>query len=202
MNIRRVIRVVRCLVPVLCGGALVLLAGCTVGPDYEEPDYEMPDAWQNAAAADVEGEAPVIENWWSALGDARLDSLIVRARRANPDLSAAIARIREARAYHQIAGGDYYPQVGFNGTFTRTEIGENTALGGVAALGDNSQATGDLIQTGAARLNSFSCSQTANPQAPNRPARPWTGRLRVTPLLQFDKGALQAVFCKQPMNGP
>jgi len=138
MNIRTLVQGIRQLAPVFCSGMLViLLAGCAAGPDYEEPDYAVPDAWQNAAAADVEGETPIIENWWSAMGDAQLDSLIVRARRANPDLTAAIARIREARAYHQIAGGDYYPQLQGTGAFTRTEIAENGPLGGLAAVGDN-----------------------------------------------------------------
>lgn len=122
---------------VLCSGALVLLSGCTVGPDYVEPEYAVPDAWENAAAEDVQGETPIIENWWSAMGDAQLDSLIVQARRANPNLSAAIARIREARAYHQIAGGNYYPQVQGSGSLTRTEIAENGPVGGLAALGNN-----------------------------------------------------------------
>ncbi len=117
--------------------AVLLLAGCAVGPNYEEPDFAVPDAWENAAAADVQGEAPAIENWWSAIGDAQLDSLIARARRASPDLAAAVARISEARGYHQIAGGDYYPQVQGTGSLTRTQIAENGPFGGLAALGDN-----------------------------------------------------------------
>ncbi len=137
MNFRNVVHEFRHLAPVLFGGSLILLSGCAVGPDYTEPEYAVPDAWENAAANDVEGETPVIENWWSAMGDARLDSLIVRARRSNPDLTAAIARIREARAYHQIAGGSYYPQLQANGSFSRTEIAENGPNGALAAVGTN-----------------------------------------------------------------
>ncbi len=136
MNIRMMVHGIRRLVLVLGGGGLVLLVGCAVGPDYVEPDYAAPDAWENAAADDVDGETPVIENWWSALGDAQLDSLIVRARRANPDLTAAIARIREARAYHQIAGGSYYPQIQGTGSFACTEIAENGPQGGLV-MGNN-----------------------------------------------------------------
>lgn len=117
--------------------SLSLVAGCAVGPNYVEPEYAVPDAWENAAAADVEGDVPVIEEWWLALGDAELDSLIVRARRSSPDLAAAVARISEARAYHQIAGGDYYPQVQGTGSFTRTEIAPNGPQGGLVANGNN-----------------------------------------------------------------
>ena len=122
---------------VLAGGALMLLTGCAVGPDYEEPDFAVPDAWQNAAANDLAGETPVITEWWSAFDDALLDSLLVQAKTANPDLTAAVARISEARAYHQIAGGGYYPQLQGYGDFTRTQIAENGPLGAVAAAGPN-----------------------------------------------------------------
>ncbi|MDX2473492.1 MAG: efflux transporter outer membrane subunit [Candidatus Krumholzibacteria bacterium] len=137
MNLRHVVRHVRRLAPVAFGGTLILLNGCAVGPDYVEPEYAVPDAWENAASEDVQGEAPVIENWWSAMGDTHLDSLIVRARQANPDLAGAIARIREARAYHQIAGGDYYPQMQGTGSFARTQIAENGPQGGLAVGGNN-----------------------------------------------------------------
>jgi NodT family efflux transporter outer membrane factor (OMF) lipoprotein len=119
-------------------GMLVLLAGCTVGPDYETPELEVvPDTWQNAAAEDIADSNSVLEDWWSAFGDTLLDNLIAEARESSPDAAQAIGRIREARAYHQIAGGDYYPQFGLDGSWTRTEIGENTPLGAIAGLGDN-----------------------------------------------------------------
>ncbi|MCB1182909.1 efflux transporter outer membrane subunit [bacterium] len=119
------------------GGALLVLSACAVGPDYEEPELPVPDAWGNAAAADLAGPSPVLETWWTTLGDTLLDSLLVRARAANPDLDAALARITEARAYHQIAGGAYWPQVQADGTFSRTQIAENGPQGALAALGDN-----------------------------------------------------------------
>ena len=124
------------IIPVVMGGLLLLVAGCSVGPDYELPELEtVPDAWQNAAAADVADSSSILKEWWTAFGATLLDTLMVRAQVANLDVAQAIGRIREARAYHQIAGGDYYPQVGLDGTFTRTEIGENTALGPIAGIG-------------------------------------------------------------------
>ena len=121
------------IIPGVFCGMLLLLAGCTVGPDYETPELEaVPDAWQNAAAEDVADSNSVLKEWWTAFGDTLLDTLMVRAQVANLDVAEAIGRIREARAYHQIAGGDYYPQLGFDGSFTRTKIGENTPLGSLS----------------------------------------------------------------------
>jgi len=116
----------------------LLIGGCTVGPDYEQPEFQLPDAWANAAAEDIQGDRPVIVDWWSAFGDAQLDTYIVKARRANLDLAAAVGRINEARAYYQIAGGQYWPQIAADGSFTRTEVAENGPLGGlVGATGNN-----------------------------------------------------------------
>ena len=116
--------------------ALLWTAGCTVGPDYEEPTYELPDAWENAAADDLADStgAPLV-SWWSAFGDTLLDSLIVQAEVGSPDLAAAVGRIGEAAAYRRIAGGDRWPQLGLDGTWTRTEIAPNGPNGAAIALG-------------------------------------------------------------------
>jgi multidrug efflux system outer membrane protein len=119
-------------------GAAFLLTGCTVGPDYEEPELKVvPDAWENAAAEDLADSNSTLDLWWEALGDTLLNNLVAYAEISSPDAAIAVARIREARAYHQIAGGDYYPQVDFNGSWSRTEFGENTALGSMASAGQN-----------------------------------------------------------------
>jgi multidrug efflux system outer membrane protein len=97
---------------------MIALGGCTVGPDYVVPEYEVPDAWESAAAADVEGEVPPILDWWSAFGDPVLDSLMIRARDANLDLVIAVGRVSEARAFRAIAGGDYWPQADGTGKYT------------------------------------------------------------------------------------
>lgn len=115
---------------VISAGLLLVVGGCAVGPDYVEPVFESPDAWQNAAAEDVQADAPVIQQWWAAFEDALLDTLIVQAGESNLSLDMAVSRIREARAYHQITGGGYWPQVGLGAGATRTETPEFYSPGG------------------------------------------------------------------------
>ena len=103
--------------PVLLLLIAATFTGCAVGPDYEMPEYPVPDAWESAASADVEGETPPILDWWSALGDPVLDSLMIRARDANLDLRIAVGRVSEARAFRMISGGDFWPQVQGNGDY-------------------------------------------------------------------------------------
>lgn len=122
-------------------GCLLWLAGCAVGPDYKEPEVQLPDAWENAAAADIDTSGGVIADWWSGLGDTLLVTLIEDARQANLDLAMAVGRISEARAYHQVAGGDYYPQLQGSGSMTRAELAPNGSGALVTALGGDNPST-------------------------------------------------------------
>ena len=106
----------------LLGVSLVVLVGCTVGPDYERPELEqeVPDAWKSAAAEDVEGPGSPLETWWTTLNDPELVELIHEARLNNLSIQTAAARVREARAQLGIATGQYYPDVVLDGSYSRT----------------------------------------------------------------------------------
>ncbi|WP_176598730.1 efflux transporter outer membrane subunit [Sphingobium sp. 15-1] len=80
---------------------LLGLAACTAGPDYHGPEAAKPASpgTQFARAPDgTRTEAPAAAAWWTALGDPTLDALETRALTANPDVAAAEARVRQARA--------------------------------------------------------------------------------------------------------
>lgn len=82
-------------------GVLVALAGCTVGPDYKGPGSAgavTPPARFARADAAAQGTAPGAADWWTGFGDPVLDDLERRALAANPNLGAAQARLRQARA--------------------------------------------------------------------------------------------------------
>ncbi len=88
--------------PLLVVALTVTLAGCTVGPNYSGPPVAAPRA-ASAAAFVRAGDAPVVDQppvapWWEALGDPILSAIEARALTVNPDLAAAEARIRQARA--------------------------------------------------------------------------------------------------------
>ncbi|MDN8010745.1 TolC family protein [Burkholderia multivorans] len=82
----------------LCTAAC-LLAGCTVGPDYRgAPAAPDTPTFVRAPATGIDAGAPAPSAWWHALHDRRLDALIAAALAHNPDLHAAQARLRAARA--------------------------------------------------------------------------------------------------------
>ena len=98
------------------------LAACTVGPDYVKPEISVPDVWRARAVAGVEEGGASIQTWWESLDDPTLTDLLRRAQRANLDLEIAVARIREARALHRIAKGDWYPGIDAQGSAGLTGV--------------------------------------------------------------------------------
>lgn len=109
--------------PVLLS-VLLLLTGCTVGPDYERPAVELGDGWAEPAV-EAGGEPagavddPVdLSHWWTALGDPTLERLVQEALEGNLELRRATARVAEARALLDAAAGGRYPQVGSGGGVT------------------------------------------------------------------------------------
>ena len=123
--------------------ALVVLAGCAVGPDYERPDpvAPVPGGWTNQAAVREAGSgapaAPTMADalpdadtgpawkWWTAFGDTTLDGLVADALVHNNDLVAAAGRVLEARALLGGAKSAQWPTVEVGGTASRTKSSQN-----------------------------------------------------------------------------
>jgi len=124
------------------------LAGCTVGPDYKGPPpvastAEKAASFQRAADAGVIVDAPAAQ-WWTALGDQQLDALIQEALANSPDVDAAEARLRAARAALRQSRRDLLPSVSAQGTYLRTDGGSLTgAFSGGEDNDDGSGQNGD-----------------------------------------------------------
>ncbi len=63
---------------------------------------------QNAAAS---GSVADLSQWWRNFHDEQLNTLIADALAGNPNLTAATARLREARARRLAAAADFFPQI-------------------------------------------------------------------------------------------
>jgi len=117
---------------IACCVSLVVLGGCKVGPDYEQPELAtVPDAWHQAATDGLgEGEAP-LQSWWSVFDDATLTSLIERAGASNLTLREAVWRVEEAHSMRGVVAGARVPQVALDGSADRSDASKNGLLGGV-----------------------------------------------------------------------
>jgi NodT family efflux transporter outer membrane factor (OMF) lipoprotein len=125
----------RTLIPAAFAVLAVTAACTTVGPDYEQPEAELPDAWHTAAIAGLDDGTAALETWWQVFDDPQLDSLVARSASGNLTLREALWRVEEARALRGIAAGSARPQVGFSGESSRSEPSDNGPLGELAPPG-------------------------------------------------------------------
>jgi NodT family efflux transporter outer membrane factor (OMF) lipoprotein len=86
--------------------AALVLAACSVGPQYEAPKLEIPAAYRGDPTH-AAGAWPGAE-WWHGFKSPELDELLA-ARMKNFDIAAAAARVREADAQLIIAGAPLLP---------------------------------------------------------------------------------------------
>jgi multidrug efflux system outer membrane protein len=121
--------------PGLSLAAMVLLAGCAVGPDYKRPEATtIPAAYSSATntgatngwkIAQPQGQLPK-GNWWKIFGDPELNDLEVQAAAANQQLKVAVARFAEARAQMDVTRAGLFPNVALSGSATRQQTSPNT----------------------------------------------------------------------------
>ncbi|MBL8516335.1 MAG: efflux transporter outer membrane subunit [Betaproteobacteria bacterium] len=76
--------------------ASLALAGCAVGPDYQRPAADLPQAWPAAPAGAAANASAA--RWWTIYGDGALNTLVDEALAKNTDLAVAAARVTEAEA--------------------------------------------------------------------------------------------------------
>ncbi|NQV33511.1 MAG: TolC family protein, partial [Phycisphaeraceae bacterium] len=122
-------QVIKYIVSRLLGVVLVVclasVAGCTVGPDFEAPQIEVPDEWVGPTAVSTTGSTESVKRnlaeWWVLFQDPVLTSLVERAVESNLDIKLAQARVRQARAARGIATSSIGPAVNTSGSFRRSK---------------------------------------------------------------------------------
>ncbi|UVO51950.1 efflux transporter outer membrane subunit [Sphingomonas sp. SUN019] len=133
----------------------VLLAGCSVGPDYRpRPASELgvPDAYSVTAAPTPED----LTRWWQRFDDPVLGQLVERAATTNLDIAQAVARLRQAREGLVQSRASLLPSLGGSTSYNRSQpiVGSRTTT-----LPD-----GSIITTGADGSDTFSAGLNASYQ--------------------------------------
>ncbi|MBO4520162.1 MAG: efflux transporter outer membrane subunit [Alphaproteobacteria bacterium] len=103
---------------------LATLCGCTLGPDYKRPDT-VSDAQIKAALNIADDCVTVDRQWHKSFGDSKLNDLIDLALSDNPDVNAAIEKLKQARIALEIQGVQYYPTFDLSGGYTKLKPSKN-----------------------------------------------------------------------------
>jgi len=90
--------------------ALLVAAGCAVGPDYKRPAVQSPPTYRGGTQG-TEGASIGDKDWAQVFPDPTLGELIRTALRQNQDVAIAASRIEQAQAQLGITRADQLPQV-------------------------------------------------------------------------------------------
>jgi NodT family efflux transporter outer membrane factor (OMF) lipoprotein len=115
------------------------LAGCAVGPNFQRPAAPTDPGYEPAAAASAAigsgsdtqrlvADLKIPDQWWSLFRSPKLDQLVAEALRANPDVAAARAALRQAHELYLAQRTALLPSAegGFSGTRAKYPIGTIT----------------------------------------------------------------------------
>jgi outer membrane protein, multidrug efflux system len=104
--------------------ALIILAGCMVGPNYEPPVLTLNEGWvlQNE---NVETSEPPPAEWWKLFNDEILCKCVDMAMQYNNEVLAAKANILRARALKEVAVSQLYPWFSADINASRTYFSKN-----------------------------------------------------------------------------
>jgi NodT family efflux transporter outer membrane factor (OMF) lipoprotein len=117
----------------------IVLGGCTVGPDYRQPNLPVPPSFATPSAPEVSTVAseatrpdeshPLIDlaQWWKSFDDPVMQSLIERATQANLNLEIALTRVQTARTMAAVAIAEALPSAGASATSAGGTGHDNTS---------------------------------------------------------------------------
>jgi len=115
-----------------------VLAGCMVGPDFEQPQTSVNDQWRSHSTTQFTEAVEMVRSaqinpvqWWQQFDDPTLSALLKVAGEQNLSIQGAALRIYQARAQLGISDATLLPTV----------VGE-----GGANLGNSSSTTNVLLQ--------------------------------------------------------
>lgn len=88
------------------------LAGCMVGPTYQQPDVKTEAQFKGAQALgerSVAGAPVALDRWWEGFNDPALNQLVDTALRENLSLEQALARSAQSAAFARYADAQLLP---------------------------------------------------------------------------------------------
>lgn len=88
---------------------LCCLPSCMVGPDFRPPANDLPVSW--TAARPPRSADNDLRSWWRIFGDPQLNRLVSTSLNNNPDMKAAMLRIRESRERLRVSQAALLPSV-------------------------------------------------------------------------------------------
>jgi outer membrane protein, multidrug efflux system len=106
--------------------AILVIAGCAVGPNYKRPNVNTPTGFRGSAqnVTNSFGDLP----WWEVFHDDQLEHLIRLALTNNYDLRIAVARVEQAQQIVVENRSGLFPQINYAALMGKSK---NASAGGI-----------------------------------------------------------------------
>ena len=110
----------------------LLLGGCAVGPDYQQPDIVPPAGFHGGeSASNTAGDTSFADlKWQDVFKDTQMSAYIEEALEANWDVKIAASRLLEAEAALGVERSRFFPSIFGGGDLYNTRTSENGPSGG------------------------------------------------------------------------
>ena len=139
----------------LASALLVLVSGCTVGPNYVRPSMWSPDSYKELDGWKIANPRDGLArgSWWEIFGDPQLNALEPRVNISNQNLAVAEAQYRNARALVREARAAYFPTVTLGVGFTRSRQSSTFGVGssGGSSTGTSTSGTSSSVGSSSSR---------------------------------------------------
>ena len=97
--------------------SLLLMSGCSIGPDYVKPASAVPDTFQYDQ---VSAKSSLIDkNWWESFHDPVLTQLVTKALESNYDIAISNAQLEAYLGQFDQTESYLYPQINGSASFDR-----------------------------------------------------------------------------------
>jgi NodT family efflux transporter outer membrane factor (OMF) lipoprotein len=119
-------------------GSAAAIAGCSVGPNFVEPDPHLPEvSFFGDKGKPVETARlpqPTDPMWWNVFRDPILTSLEQRVADANLDVRTATLRLAESRFQRGVAAAAEFPSINGDAKYTREQYSQNGIVSLIGGL--------------------------------------------------------------------
>lgn len=102
----------------------ILLSGCAVGPDYQEPTVSMAEAYINDRTQGQIHEG----QWWVGLNDPVLNILVQDMQSQSLTLQMASQRVKMAKSYQTVVESFKVPTVSVGAGYYNYQLSKNDSL--------------------------------------------------------------------------
>lgn len=118
--------------------AVIVLTGCTVGPNYQRPQIPAPPAFRGADNVNASSANSLADQTWAQVfGEPELQQLIRQALESNFDVRIAAQRVLEQQAQVRITRAQQFPAINVGGTGIGVDLPSslNKSIGSPLAFG-------------------------------------------------------------------